>query len=467
MDTFNLSVGGELRSASETFGVDNPATGAIFAACPSASRSDLDEAVERAQASYKAWARDLPARRRALARAGERLGENRERLARLVTLEQGKTFSHALEEVDAAAAWFTYFADHDFAERTLTLDGFPDVTVYRRPIGVVGAITPWNYPMTLATWKLAPALLAGNAVVLKPSPYTPLSSLEMGRLLADVFPKGVLSVISGGNELGAWMTSHNGINRVSFTGSVATGKRVLQSASEDLKRVSLELGGNDPAIILSDADIRDVTPKIFDTAFRNCGQVCIAVKRVYAHESIYPALVAELAEIAAKTIVGSGLDQKTELGPLTNQMQWEKVRSVVDAAQASGAKQHQGCQDLANEGYFLRPTIFSDIDPDHDLVLEEQFGPVLPVVPFSNEADAIRMANGTRFGLGASVWSSSEERASELAREVEAGVVWINHHLNVLPHAPFGGFKWSGMGRENGEWGLNSFTEVQAVYRAA
>jgi acyl-CoA reductase-like NAD-dependent aldehyde dehydrogenase len=327
----------------------------------------------------------------------------------------------------------------------------------------VGAITPWNFPILLAVWKIAPALLAGNTVVIKPSPFTPLATLELGAALRDVLPAGALNVVSGGDELGSWITSHAVPRKISFTGSVATGKKVAAAAAPDLKRMTLELGGNDAAIVLPDVDPQAVAEKLFWGAFENTGQICSAIKRVYVHEDAYRPLVEKLAEHARAVKVGSGLEPDTQLGPLNNAPQFERVTELVNEARAAGASIEAGGDPLPGGGYFFAPTIVGDVAEGVRLVDEEQFGPALPVLTYRDVDDAIERANATPYGLSGSVWSGDTERAAELAGRLECGTAWVNKHLDIVPHAPFGGAKWSGIGVENGPWGLLGFTELQTL----
>ena len=336
--------------------------------------------------------------------------------------------------------------------------------VYRRPLGVVSAITPWNFPITLAMWKIAPALRAGNTIVVKPSPYTPLTTLALARVLRGVLPDGVLNVITGPDPLGAALVSHPIPRKVSFTGSTAVGKRVAVAAAEDLKRVTLELGGNDPAIILKDANVEDVAARLFWSAFGNNGQICLAVKRVYAHEDVQPALVEALGELARKARVDDGMADGAQLGPLNNQPQFERIKGLVSDAVANGARVVSGGHVIDRPGYFYSPTILDNVNDGFRVVNEEQFGPVLPVMAFRDEAEAIERANNSEYGLTASVWSADADHAAALASEIDSGQVSINSHGGgVQKHLPFGGHKWSGIGVENGPWGLASFTELQVI----
>jgi acyl-CoA reductase-like NAD-dependent aldehyde dehydrogenase len=362
--------------------------------------------------------------------------------------------------------WFKYYAGLELEPEVIQDDDKAYAEVVRRPMGVVAGITPWNFPVILASWKIAPALRAGNTIVVKPSPFTPLTTLRVGELLAEVLPPGVLNVVSGGDELGAWMTEHPTPRKISFTGSVATGKRVAAAAAPDLKRVTLELGGNDPAIVLPDADVEEVAAKLFWGAFANSGQVCSAIKRVYAPREVHDDLAEALAEQARTVRVGDGMDPETQLGPVNNRPQLERVRELVEDAVAGGARVVAGGEQPGDGGYFFSPTILAGLSDGARLVDEEQFGPALPVIGYDDIEDAVARANGTHFGLSGSVWSSDAERARAVADRLECGTVWINSHLALAPHQPFGGFKWSGIGVENGPWGLAGFTETQVQYQA-
>jgi acyl-CoA reductase-like NAD-dependent aldehyde dehydrogenase len=315
----------------------------------------------------------------------------------------------------------------------------------------------------LAVWKIAPALLAGNTIVLKPSPFTPLSTLKLGEILKDVVPPGVMNVVSGGDALGAWISSHPVVRKVSFTGSVATGKKVAASAAPDLKRLTLELGGNDAAIVLDDVDVKSVVPKLFWGAFSNSGQICSAIKRVYVPDALYEPVAQGLAEMAKSVKVGDGMQEGVELGPINNKPQFERVTELVEDAKKHGAKVLAGGSPIAGGGYFYQPTVVTDISDGTRLVDEEQFGPALPIVRYRDVEDAVERANATHFGLSGSVWSSNADRATEVAGELECGSAWVNQHLAVAPNLPFGGAKWSGIGVENGTWGLLGFTEIQVV----
>jgi acyl-CoA reductase-like NAD-dependent aldehyde dehydrogenase len=460
---FSLSIDGKRVAGEAFFDVVNPAAGKPFARAPEATRAQLDAAMDAARRAFPAWSRDEARRREALRAAGAAVQANAAELARLLTQEQGKPLAKATEETMGASFWFQYTAGLQIPVEVLQDDAKARIEVRRRPLGVVGAITPWNYPLMLAVWKIAPALLAGNTLVLKPSPFTPLTSLRLGEILCDVLPPGVVNVVSGGDQLGAWVSSHPAVRKISFTGSVETGKKIAQAAAPDLKRITLELGGNDAAIVLPDVDPRAVADKLFWGAFENSGQVCSAIKRLYVHEDVYRSLLAELAERAKSVKLGDGLEPDTQLGPLNNRPQFRRVIELVDEAKAAGGRVVVGGAPLEGGGYFYPPTVVTDVAEGTRLVDEEQFGPALPVLPYRDVEEAIERANATHYGLSGSVWTRDPERGRELAARLECGTAWVNTHLAIVPHAPFGGAKWSGIGVENGPWGLLGFTELQVV----
>jgi acyl-CoA reductase-like NAD-dependent aldehyde dehydrogenase len=335
-----------------------------------------------------------------------------------------------------------------------------------RPLGVVGAIVPWNFPLLLMAFKLPPALLTGNTVVLKPAATTPLATLLFGEIVQTIFPAGVVNVIADENDLGAAMSCHPGIDKISFTGSTGTGRRVMANAAPTLKRLTLELGGNDPAIVLDDADPKQVAPKLFDAAFANSGQVCVAIKRLYVHDAIYDEICDELAALAKRAIIGNGLAQGTQFGPLQNKAQFDLVCELIEDARVHGAV-IAGGEVAEGPGYFIHPTIVRDISDGTRLVDEEQFGPVLPVIRYSDTQAMIARANSSPFGLGASVWSSDPDRAYAVANEINAGTVWVNKHMDLAPTIPFGGVKQSGLGLELGDDGLKEFTQLRVINVAA
>lgn len=466
MSDFAMTINGRHTPTLGRLDVINPATGKTFAQAPDCSRELLDEAMVSAQSAFRSWRLDEQARRAALRAAADVLFAAASELSPILTAEQGKPLGDAAREVMGCGVWFKYFAELPLPREVIQDNEKALIELRRRPLGVVAAITPWNFPLTLASWKLAPALLAGNTLVLKPSPYTPLSTLRMGELLNTVLPPGVLNVVSGGNELGKWMTAHPVPRKLSFTGSVATGKHVAASAVPDLKRVTLELGGNDAAIVLDDADPAAIVRGLFWGAFTNNGQVCSAIKRVYVPEPMYDEVVDGLAEQAKTVRVGDGALDGTQLGPINNKPQFERVGGLVADAVARGAKVAAGGKAMEGPGYFFEPTILAGVSNGIPLVDEEQFGPALPVVPYRDVDEAVELANASHFGLSGSVWSADGDRATEVAARLECGTAWVNTHIALQPDQPFGGAKWSGIGVENGPWGLEGFMEIQALHRS-
>ena len=463
MSDYRLLINGELVPGDRTMDVINPATESVLAACPRASEAQLNAAVAAAKAAFPAWsATPIDERKRVVNAIADVIQNNATELAALLTQEQGKPIGDATGEIYGTAAFFRYFTSLDLPVEVLDDSAGRRVEAHRRPLGVVGAIVPWNFPMILMAFKIPPALIAGNTVVLKPAPTTPLTNLRLGELIRDLVPPGVLNIITDANDLGAALTAHPDVRKVSFTGSTATGSKVMAGAAGLLKRITLELGGNDAGIVLDDVDPSVTAPKLFQSAFQNSGQVCIAMKRLYVHESIYDEMCEALAEIANRTIVGDGLEQGTQLGPLQNRMQFERVKELL-----ADARQHgtviAGGTGLDKPGYFIRPTIVRDISDGTRLVDEEQFGPVLPVIKFKDADDAVARANASPWGLGGSVWSSDPARAYALAEKLDAGTVWINKHAELDPTIPFGGAKQSGLGTELGEDGLREFTQLKVI----
>lgn len=453
--------GGETLGLFEAY---NPATEAVIAQVPDASRDQLDAAVAAAKRAFPAWAALPVAERQAfVTRIGDAIEAHAEDFMRLLTLEQGKARAGAEWEIGGSAIWCREIAkqqiDTHVAEDTVDRH----VETRRVPLGVIGAITPWNFPVLLAIWKIAPALVAGNTVVVKPSPYTPLCTLKLGELLRDILPAGVVNVVSGGNELGAWLTGHRDVRKISFTGSTATGRKVMQSASGDIKRITLELGGNDPAIVLPDVDIEKTARALFWAAFQNSAQFCVAAKRIYIHESIYDRLAQAMVAFAATVKVGDGAHQGTDLGPIQNRMQFEKLKELLADAREKGLRFFAGGEIPDGAGFFVPITIIDNPPEDARVVREEAFGPVLPLMRFSDIDDVIRRANDTEYGLAASVWSTDIPRARAIAERIEAGTIWINEIHSFSPHIAFGGHKQSGLGIENALDGLAEYTNSQTI----
>jgi acyl-CoA reductase-like NAD-dependent aldehyde dehydrogenase len=466
MSEYRLLINGELVAGERSMDVVNPATEEILAACPVASEGQLDQAVAAAKAAFAGWSvTPIDARKAVVNAIADAIEAKGAELAQLLTQEQGKPIEDATNEVYGTAAFFRYFASLDLPVKVLEDGEHRRVEAHRRPLGVVGAIVPWNFPLILMAFKVPPALVAGNTVVLKPAPTTPLTSLRFGEIVRGIVPPGVVNVITDDNDLGAALTAHPDVRKVSFTGSTATGAKVMAGAAGLLKRITLELGGNDAGVVLDDVDPGAVAPQLFASAFQNSGQVCIALKRFYVHDSIYEEMVESLSAIANDTVIGNGLEQGTKLGPLQNRAQYDKVRELIEDSARSGAIAAGGeVPDMP--GYFIRPTIVRDVAEGCRIVDEEQFGPVLPVIRFSDEDDAIDRANGSAYGLGGSIWSSNPDRAYALAQRMEAGTVWINKHAELDPGIPFGGAKQSGLGAELGQEGLEEFTQLKIINMA-
>ncbi len=466
MGPFKLLIDGKLVDGDSTMSVINPANEEVLSECPRASKAQLDQAVAAAKAAFPAWsAKPIDDRRAALLAMADAIQNDLQNLARILTQEQGKPIGDAMGEVFGCAAFFRYFASLDLPTKVIEDSADKKVVASRRPLGVVGAIVPWNFPLILMAFKVPAALLAGNTVILKPAATTPLATLRIAELVKDLLPAGVLNVIADANDLGGAITAHPDIRKVSFTGSTETGKKVMAGAADALKRVTLELGGNDAAIVLADNDPKEAAPKIFQGAFQNSGQVCIAIKRAYVHESIYDEMCDELAKLAKAAVVGDGLQQGVNLGPLQNKTQFEKVLGYIESAKADG-KIIAGGARATEKGYFIQPTIVRDITDGAKLVDEEQFGPVLPVIKIKDGMDAVARANNSEYGLGGSVWSKDLDKAWELASQMNTGTVWINKHADLAPNIPFGGAKLSGVGTELGEEGLSEFTQMHVINMA-
>jgi acyl-CoA reductase-like NAD-dependent aldehyde dehydrogenase len=461
---FRLLIGGKLvPGAAGTVDVINPATEQVVAACPRADVAQANQAVAAAKAAFPAWAAKTISERRALLnKLADAIDARAPELASLLTQEQGKPLGGAFFELMVASANIRGIAAHELPPVVLKDTPEAKVVRVRSPLGVVAAITPWNFPVIMMVTKLAPALLAGNTIVVKPAPSTPLTSLRVGELCAEIFPAGVVNVIADANDLGGVLTSHPDVAKIAFTGSTATGRKVMASAAPTLKRLTLELGGNDAAIVLDDVNPQEIAPKLFFAAMVNSGQVCLAAKRIYVPEKIYDAVCAELGKIASAAKVGNGLEEGVEFGPLQNRMQYEKVKAIIEDARAQG-KIIAGGEPHAGPGFFIRPTIVSGLPDSARLVCEEQFGPVMPVLKYKTLDEAIARANASEYGLGATVWSASADRAYEVALKLETGTVWINKHLDLPPDVPYGGTKQSGYGVELGQQGVEEFTQVKII----
>jgi acyl-CoA reductase-like NAD-dependent aldehyde dehydrogenase len=472
MKTFSNTLNGRPEASATTFESHNPATGAVLGLVPVSERHQVDAAVAAARAAQPAWAARPDAERKALMmQVAEVLRGNADYLADWVTREQGKPLGGigpdqvpgARFEAWGCEVWTQVPASLDLPVEVVFEDETRRDEVHRKPFGVVAAIAPWNWPLRIAIWQIIPALRAGNTVVLKPSEYTSIGTLEMVRLIAEVLPAGVLNTVSGAGEVGSWLVENPGIDKVTFTGSSAPGARITAAAAKNLTPTTMELGGNDAAIVLPDADPKAIAPGLFWGAFINMGQTCAAAKRLYVPESLHDAIVSELKALAEAMPMGDGLQPGVAIGPIQNRMQFDKVSRLVESARAGGATIVCGGKPAGGPGNFYPVTLVTGIADGAPLVDEEQFGPVLPIVKYRDVEDAIASANRLDVGLGASVWSSRPEAALAVAQRLEAGTVWINQHGMVHPMVPFGGVKGSGWGVEFGVDGLKGMTQPKVI----
>lgn len=466
MRPFQLTIGGESVVTPQTFNVWNPATESIVAACPQGTVALLDEAVGAARSALPAWSA-LPesARVAKLNEIADLIESHGQELSSLITSEQGKTQSGpgANLEVEGCATWTRVTASLSLPEQVIQDDAHGYIVVRRKPIGVVGSITPWNWPLMIATWHIMPALRVGCTVVIKPSPYTPLSTLRLVSLMNQVLPPGVINVVTGDVEVGNRMVEHSGIDKIVFTGSIDIGKKVMRGAASTLKRLTLELGGNDAGVILPGTTIGPLLEKLFWGCFINAGQTCAALKRLYVHESQYDDFVALFAAYVAKIPVGNGADSKNLIGPLSNQMQLDKVSSFVEDARKKGARVVTGGKRAPGAGYFYPLTVIADATDDMLVAKEEQFGPVIPILKYYTIAEAVNRANALDVGLGGSIWGDDIEQCRAVGAGLECGTVWINQHGVPHPLAPFGGVKNSGIGVEFNVDGLKEYTTIQVL----
>ncbi len=447
--------------------IHDPATGAVIGNAPEATVEELDAAIARARAAQPAWeALGHEARSAALNAAADAVDARAEELARLLSREQGKPLNgpNARFEIGACSAWLRTNAALQLEPEVLVDDGETHAELHYRAAGVVGAIGPWNWPLMIAVWQLAPALRMGNTVVLKPSEYTPLSVLALVDVLNEALPADVLIAVSGGREVGARLASHPDIDKVMFTGSTATGKKIIESSAGNLARLTLELGGNDAGIILPGTDAKAIAQDLFWGAFINTGQTCAALKRLYVHDSVYDEVVEALAAVARATPMGNGLDEENVLGPLQNKQQFDIVNRLVEDAKAHGGRIVTGGSPATELGELFYPiTLVADVSDGVALVDEEQFGPALPIIRYTEVEDAITSANRLDVGLGGSVWGPDRDAALAVANRMQSGTVWINSHGGVHPMIPFGGVKGSGYGVEFGVEGLKAVSVHRVI----
>ena len=452
----------------------NPATEAAHTQIAAGGAEDVDQAVRAAREAFQnpKWRRMAPAKRgKVLWRMAELIDQNRDNLALLETLDTGKTwFDSSKIEIPLVAEIFRYYAGwaSKIEGGVVPLPGNAMGLTLRDPVGVCGLITPWNFPMLLAAWKVAPALACGNTIVLKPSEQTSLTAMEMARLGAEAgLPPGVFNVVTGsGRNVGTPLVQHPGIDKISFTGSTEVGKMVQREASETLKRVTLELGGKSPNIVFADADLKSALRGATTGIFYNKGEVCAAGSRVLVQRAVYDSFLEGLAGYAQKTTVGPPLEEGVRMGPVCNESQFESVLGFIEKGKSDSRLLAGGhsLRDKFGKGYYVEPTVFADVDPEAPIAQEEIFGPVLSVIPFEEPEQALEIAHNTRYGLAAAVWTRDVGRALSLARDLRAGTIWINTYNLYDPGLPFGGFKESGFGRDLGKDALNAYTETKSVW---
>ncbi|MGI4859867.1 MAG: aldehyde dehydrogenase family protein [Janthinobacterium lividum] len=463
MKEFRMLINGELVNSPLQLDVLNPATGALLTRCPRADETMLNAAVEAASAAFGSWSQEpVDERARRLHELSAQIKARADEFTQLLTREQGKPLEQAAGEIGAAAFTLDAFADMRLGPETLQDRATGKVIEHRVPLGVIAAITPWNFPILLLMNKLAPALLAGNTVVIKPAPTTPLTTLLLGELCATCFPAGVVNVIVDDNDLGTILTRHPHIAKIAFTGSTATGKKVMANAATNVKRITLELGGNDGAIVLDDVDPEKAAQALFNGAMLNAGQICVAIKRAYVPARHYDAICEHLGKLAQAAVVGDGLTPGTQIGPVQNLTQFEKLKGYLRDAAESGEIVAGGFA-LERAGYFIAPTIVRNIPDSSRLVQEEQFGPILPVLPYDSLDDAIARVNSSEYGLAATVWGKDLDLANQVAAKIDAGTVWVNQHLAMDPTVPFRGTKQSGFGVELGLEGLKEYTQARVI----
>lgn len=464
MNTDLLVDGKAITGTGEIINVINPANQQVIAAVSSASIEQLEQTVHAAKHAFISWQHtDEQSISNAFLQIADAVSQQKDEIAKLITQEQGKPLFLAQVEVDLTIGWIRYVAGLEIPVEHCEENG-KHINVYNRPLGVVASVTPWNWPFMIAAWHIFPALKTKNTLVNKPSEFTPLSTIKLVEIINQHLPKGVCSLVLGNGSIGGALTAHPDVKKVTFTGSTQTGQRILQGAIADLKSVVLELGGNDVGIVLADANLDEAVPKIFQSAFLNAGQTCACLKRLYVHESVYDEVVERLVSLINAQIVGDGLDPATTFGPLQNKIQYEKVLALIDDAVSMGANIIRPAQAIPENGYFIAPTLVTDLDEQSALVQTEQFGPVLPILKFSHVEDVVKVTNQSEYGLGGSIWTRNIEQAQKLALTMETGTVWINSHSDLSPQVAFGGWKLSGLGYSFGLGGLLQYTHKQAIH---
>lgn len=464
-----MIIDGQSISSGKVVDIINPATQSPFASVQLGNTEIVDQAVSAARDAFLTWSQTPMAERdRMLLDLASAMELNMPELMELVTLESGKPMGGlngigSGMEVGGSIAWTQYTTGLELPVEVVQNDDEALVEVHRKPLGVVASITPWNWPLMIAIWHIAPALKAGNTVVIKPSSLTPTATIRMVELANDIFPKGVVNVVTGDADVGNAISSHADVNKIIFTGSTPTGKAIMANSVDSLKRLTLELGGNDAGIVLPDVNVDDVVPKLFGAIFHNNGHTCACLKRLYVHESQYQSISDGLAKMAKSIKLGNGLDESTELGPIQNAKQLAIVESLIDDAKQHGGRILCGGVRASGEGYFFEPTVITGLTDGNRLVDEEQFGPVIAVIKYTDVDEVIERANSNSCGLGGSIWSADLATAAKLVTRLECGIAWVNEHGGLQPDAPFGGIKQSGLGVEFGQHGLAEYTSLQTV----
>lgn len=465
-EIYRTITNGQSIDPSSTFEVKNPATGEVIGRAPISTQQEVEAAIQSAKDAQPAWAAKSDKERvEILMGLLGVLEKNKEYLAHWVVKEQGKPLGgpHAMFEVEGCMGWTQVPLSLPLPVETVFEDDTKKAEMHRRPYGVVGAIAPWNWPLLIAMWQIVPSLRMGNTVVIKPSEYTSIGTLEMIRLFNEVLPPGILNTISGDGSVGAQLVKHKDIDKIMFTGSTRTGKKIIEASGGNMAKLTIECGGNDAGIILPGTDMSDKMGDLFWGCFINMGQTCAALKRLYVHEDDYDGVVGGLKEMAAQMPMGNGMDEGIVLGPLQNEMQFNKVKDLVEDAKANGATIHSGGAPLDGTGYFYPVTIVGDVDNGDRIVDEEQFGTAIPIIKYRTVEEAIKKANDSTVGLGGSVWGDDLAEAQRVATQIEAGTVWINEHGMIHPMIPFGGMKQSGYGLEFGTEGLKSVSQPQII----
>ncbi len=469
MKQYSMIINGQSVSSGNVADVINPATEQPFARVHIGDAELVNQAVSAARSAFPLWSQTpISERDQMLLELASAMQANMPELMELVTLESGKPMGGlngigSGMEVGGSIAWTQYTTSLELPTEVVQDNEEALVEVHRKALGVVASITPWNWPLMIAIWHIAPALKAGNTVVIKPSSLTPTATIRMVELANEIFPKGVLNIVTGDADVGDAISSHPDVNKIIFTGSTPTGKAIMANSVNGLKRLTLELGGNDAGIVLPDVNVNDVVPKLFGAIFHNNGHTCACLKRLYVHESQYQAISNGLAEMAMSVTLGNGLEDSTELGPIQNAKQLVIVEALINDAKQQGGKILCGGERLSKTGYFFKPTIITGLTDGHRLVDEEQFGPVIAVVKYTDVDEVIERANKNSCGLGGSIWSDDMATAAKLVMRLECGTAWVNEHGGLQPDAPFGGIKQSGIGVEFGQHGLAEYTSLQTV----